>query len=209
MKFQPRRFVVEVKRGTSRTAFTSPDTLSQKFSSAEELLFGGPKSAAVVSSSVTPKAAKSNGRILESLIEPPPPPDPVEEFVERPRRGRKPGSKNKPKVPPTLATSPAPFAPAGIALPRLIEAIPAELAAFDGDGPAWRDDDDAPRVEAEAPGADRHPAREQAGDRSSETGRDRPRLRERSSIIKRYVLGTEPRPGQPGYLRARRAARAG
>ncbi len=206
MKFQPRRFVVEVKRGTSRTAFTSPDTLSQKFSSAEELLFGGAKAAAVQPGPVAAKSAKPNGRILESLIEPPPPPPPVEEVFERPRRGRKPGSKNKPKVLPIQATSPAPVAPAGIPLPRLIEAIPAERPAFDEDGPDWRDHDAS--TPAEAPGADRHPARDQAGERPTAAGRDRTRLRDRSSIIKRYVLGTEPRPGQPGYLQARRAARA-
>ena len=200
MKFQPRRFVVEVKRGTSRTAFTSPDTLAQKFSSAEEMLFGGgAKSGAPQPSPVKAKPASPNGRILESLIEPPPPLPVVEELSERPRRGRKPGSKNKPKV---QATSPAPVAPAGMPLPRPIEAIPAERRAFDEDGLDWRDHDASMPADAEAHGADRHPAREQGGERPTATGRTTSRLRDRSSIIKRYVLGTEPRPGQPGSLRA-------
>ena len=198
MKFQPKRFVVEVKRGTSRASFTSADTVSDRFNDAEELLFGGN----VRTTSALPEAAKAapgpaSGRILRSLIEPPPA---VPDLPEPARRGRKPGSKNKPKV--------------GSALP-LPDAAPASaMAAFasrfetKAERASARSDTEAvPRVQVE-----RVPNGPGAGPDRPATARTTPparvRLRHRSSILKRYVLDLDPSPGQAGSLRARKAARA-
>ncbi len=147
---------------------------------------GGPASPA-------PQKARANSepprRILESLIAPPPEPPVAEEIGERPRRGRKPGSKNKPKVADGAAVAPAPA-------PRLS----AEALAF-------------MRVPQTAVPAERHPA-SPAPEVPDEVGgvpagqSRRGRLRERSNIIKRYVLGIEPSPGKTGSLRARKRIRA-
>ena len=94
MKFRSRPFVVEVKRGTSRGAYQSISHASEKISAAEALLFGAEapvrEIAAGQQSSQQPVRA---GRVLPVL------PDPVLVRDEPPprRRGRKPGSKNKPK----------------------------------------------------------------------------------------------------------------
>ena len=48
MKAQRRRFVVEVKRGTSRASFVSTDAAADKFSSAEDALFGAKTKPAIV-----------------------------------------------------------------------------------------------------------------------------------------------------------------
>ena len=139
MKFQPKRFVVEVKRGTSRAAFSSPDAGPDKFSSAEAMLFGTPRKDEAVS---IPRKSRAAGeaprRILESLVEPPAPEPVIEEAVERPRRGRKPGSKNKPKVAAVL-DAPRPLSAAALAfmnLPdRAAEPDQPAPAAEDGDAP--------------------------------------------------------------------------
>ena len=215
MKFQPKRFVVEVKRGTSRAAFSSPDTSSDKFSNAEASLFGGaPKSEsqplqAKDKSPSRPETraeprifADSPRRILESLIaEPVAPVVDDDEPIERPRRGRKPGSKNKPKlVAPAISDFDAPaFRP-----------LSPEAQAFMG-GQRSPEAYSFQRDVSLAEHRTLEPTRSRvAADATSEgvASEQRQRLRERSSIIKRYVLGTEPRPGQIGSLRARRKARA-
>ena len=193
MKFQPKRFVVEVKRGTSRAAFASPDVGPDKFSSAEAMLFGTPRKDEPVS---TPRKARAAGeaprRILESLVEPVAPEPAIEDVVERPRRGRKPGSKNKPKLV-TIADAAPPPQLSAAALAFMSRPEP----AAEPHRPSIAADD-----VFEVPVGTSRP------DLTAPVGENRrPRLRERSSIIKRYVLGTEPQPGQTGSLRARREAR--
>ena len=202
MKFQPRRFVVEVKRGTSRAAFTSADTVSTKFSSAEDLLFGG-RSKAVSAASPAREAAsgKPAGRILNSLIEPPPPV--IEDVPERPRRGRKPGSKNKPKLP-LIAQAAPPSEP--ILLPKAKPASDPLRRGASEEAPIWREH--VIPAEVATPSVPPVPRAEPALAAPVESRSSRTRLRDRSSIIKRYVLDSEPRAGQPGWLRARKAARA-
>lgn len=233
MKFQPKRFVVEVKRGTSRASFASPDPAPDRFSSAEAMLFGGtPKAEVEPERATMAKSEAAGGRILRSLVEPPEPV--VEEPVPPVRRGRKPGSKNKPKLPPTSAAPAAdgpdviaerprrgrkpgsknkPKVPVAAAFPPSIPGGAYDVAAamrsygFADDGTLWREPDaPAPPVPSPAlPAASAEPA---AADDAATAGRRRPRLRDRSTILKRYVLDLEPRPGQPGAMRARRLARA-
>ena len=196
MKFQPKRFVVEVKRGTSRAAFCSPDAGPDKFSSAEAMLFGTPRKDEAVSA---PRKSRATGeaprRILESLVEPPAPEPVVEEAVERPRRGRKPGSKNKPKVAAVPeAAQPRPLSAAALAFMNL----PDPAAAPEQPAPAAEHGDAPQAVASPATPSDLPAAADQTR---------RLRLRERSSIIKRYVLGVEPQLGQTGSFRARRQAR--
>ena len=229
MKFQPKRFVVEVKRGTSRAAFASPDPSPDRFISAEAMLFGeGPKTDRKVQQPALSDGQVPGGRVLRSLVEPPPPS--VEELsppvrrgrkpgsknkpkihlvssepdsiVEPPRRGRKPGSKNKPKLPSTAVASPDSLDHHGTAAMRSY--------GFADDG-ATGQDEPAPRSSAPLQ-ADR--AAIATSDSADQGGREtgakrlRPRLRDRSTILKRYVLDLEPRAGQSGALRARRLARA-
>lgn len=197
MKFQPKRFVVEVKRGTNRASFSSVDAGLDKFSSAEAMLFGGsPAPATANAQSKSRSTAEAPRRILESLIEPPPPPPAAEDLIDRPRRGRKPGSKNRPK----FATGSTPVS----ALPLSAEALAfmkGPEAASDGPG-GWDHDPASERRMA-------HPvsSAEAANGSVPTPGQGRhARLRDRSSILKRYVLGTEPKPGG-GSTRAHRRAR--
>lgn len=236
MKFQPKRFVVEVKRGTNRAAFASPDPASDRFSSAEAMLFGGtPKAETRAEASSLAQGDASGGRILRSLVEPepvvedlPPPvrrgrkpgsknkpkphltaPVPASDSeppAERPRRGRKPGSKNKPKVPATAAFLPATSG-------GLYDAAAAMRSyGFADDGTAWAEP--VARAAETVPASPSPLASLQpeafgtAGDGPARAGRSRSRLRDRSTILKRYVLDLEPRPGQFGSFRARRLARA-
>lgn len=200
MKFQPKRFIVEVKRGTSRATFSSPDAGIDKFSAAEAMLFGAAAKSAATEpeQKVRSAAGAPPRRILESLAEAPAIPVILaEEPVERPRRGRKPGSKNKPKV----------VAEAAGATPTMLSAaaqafMRAPLSAKAAPDPA------PPTTAPDAIAARPAPsAVRPAGVADLEDGR-RGRLRERSNIIQRYVLGTVPQPGQTGSLRARRLARA-
>ena len=197
MKFQPKRFVVEVKRGTNRAAFASPDATADKFSGAEDLLFGrSPKVRPVQSEPRTDPAGKIGGRILKSLIEPPPPV--ADEPSVPARRGRKPGSKNKPK-PFALPSAEAALAAAPRAQSVTLRPEVREVA------PSWRDHLVPDHLQPDAAAASPPPSIELAA--SAPERPRRSRLRDRSQIIKRYVLETEPRPGQPGALRARKAKR--
>ncbi len=214
MKFQPKRFVVEVKRGTSRASFSSPDAGHDKFSNAEATLFGSPRQSDTAPSQTKAKVFdEPPRRILESLIEEPPAPDVADEPVEAPRRGRKPGSKNKPKlITPAVETAPAPSSR------PLSPDVQAFLARTAPNGLSPRApspfERNAVRPEASAlaePQRAADPGRTRASDddSSGEAGQSRrQRLRDRSTILKRYVLGTEPKLGQTGSLRARRKARA-
>ena len=213
-----------MKRGTSRAAFASPDPTADRFSGAEALLFGGTtKAETKPDRPAMAKGDASGGRVLRSLVEPPPV---VEDLPPPVRRGRKPGSKNKPKPHLAMVTGPdliaerprrgrkpgsknKPKAPVPIAFPPDTVGGPYDAAAamrsygFADDGTVWR--------EARAPGVP-EPSRATpdptaAHEGEARAGRQRIRLRDRSTILKRYVLDLEPRPGQPGALRARRLAR--
>ena len=86
MRREKRPFVVEVKRGQKRPGFASGSETkpeSEKVKVAEAALFGGESAVA---------RTLPERRILEALSS-----EPVEPEIELPRRGRKPGSKNKPK----------------------------------------------------------------------------------------------------------------
>lgn len=194
MKFQPRRFVVEVKRGTSRAAFASPDTVANKFSSAEDLLFGqNPRSMDGDAEPVGGAAVRPPRRILESLIVPEPPLE--EPAVERPRRGRKPGSKNKPKLVPAAADA---------------RPMPRATSRFVWDGSEEPEDEPAPprpAPSAPAPSRAEHAVSTAAEALAPSATARQGRLRDRSTILRRYVLDMEPRPGETGRFKARRAAR--
>ena len=102
MRRETRPFVVEVRRGQQKKA-PQPAPLPNPFAEqpsdddimrrAEEALFGRPAGVPGAGSSEPPSPAR---RILEALA-----PEPVEVVpepsFEAPRRGRKPGSKNRPK----------------------------------------------------------------------------------------------------------------
>ena len=102
MRRETRPFVVEVRRGQQKKA-AQPAPLPNPFAEqpndddmmrrAEEALFGRPAAAPGATPSEPPSPAR---RILEALA-----PEPVEVIpepaIEAPRRGRKPGSKNRPK----------------------------------------------------------------------------------------------------------------
>lgn len=209
MKFQPKRFVVEVKRGTNRAAFASPDPAPDRFSSAEALLFGeAPKPASKPKQAAIARAEVPKGRVLPSLVEPTLPV--VEDLPPPVRRGRKPGSKNKPKI-------------------RLASSEPDSIAERPRRGrkpgsknkPKLTLTDAAPSVvDIEAMGQDTAPQlildeasssapSGLADETRTRTGRSSSRLRERSTILRRYVLDLDPLPGQAGAFRSRRLARAG
>ena len=198
MKAQRRRFVVEVKRGTSRASFISTDAAAEKFSLAEDALFGPKTKPAAVPDifASAPSAKPSLGRVLRDLHEPSPPPLP--EAPPPARRGRKPGSKNKPK--PVLANTAVPPKPARTsARPVWADAVAAQYASLGAP---------APHAPAPSPGVAPTAVTPSKGEGEVSTTR-RMRLRDRSSILKRYVLGTEPAPGQTGWVRSLRSKRLG
>lgn len=224
MKFQPKRFVVEVRRGTSRAAFASPDPTAEKFSDAEATLFG--RAARVEPERrepATAKAGPSGGRILRSLVEPPPPAAP--ELPEPPRRGRKPGSKNRPKPEQTSTIEGGGAAPerprrgrkpGSKNRPKFLPSIEGALQGSPQPSMdtaalmrsyGFAEDGAAPAIAP--PVAAAEPAPSPAPRAADDGGPTRPRLRDRSTILRRYVLAIEPGPGQPGSLRAKRLARAG
>lgn len=92
MRREKRPFVVEVKRGQKRPATTAdPDFVEVKQDTqrrAEEALFGAPSADSQSSEPAAPPR-----RILEAVAAEP---EPIPE-IEAPRRGRKPGSRNKDK----------------------------------------------------------------------------------------------------------------
>ena len=186
MKREVKPFVVEVKRGKRRQSFLGERdddtaTMSEATRRAELALFSGSNNDAAKAA-----AGEPAGRILPSLIEPPIVEIEPEELQPR-RRGRKPGSKNKPKLPPAaLGEAPVPTtAPA--------QSTPHHSVLPDPD----EDLDDPSEVPPSAP---RHePSREPR----------RQRLRDRSRILARYVHGTVPVPGEGWMRRGRRKWRAG
>ena len=199
MKRDLKPFVVEVKRGKRRPSFLGQfedktTTMNEATRRAELALFTAPPGDTAAAQM---KAQESAGRILPSLIEPEPADEIVLDDPAPRRRGRKPGSKNKPKLHSageveetgrTVAKRPAPNPATAIASWLAEPDEPAETR------PA------APLVEAvraDVPGS----------------GPTRQRLRDRSTILARYVHGTAPGPGEgwsrwarKGHRRARSAS---
>ena len=191
MRHHPRPFVVEVKRGTSRQSFQSQSLESDKFSAAEKLLFSAPQSERVIETASSMKPGTS-GRVLPAL------PD-FQQIVladpfPAPRRGRPPGSKNKAKqadAPPSVTAPAAPL----IVAAAFDGAEAEEPAMVDQDsGQAWLDD-----------GILLAPVLPEPSVEPGEPPRAM-RLRDRSRILRRYVLGIEPRAGERGSFRNRKAA---
>ncbi|MBX9760032.1 MAG: hypothetical protein K2Y29_14740 [Beijerinckiaceae bacterium] len=107
---------------------------------AAEALFAPQPQASPSSSSKNGASAPITGRILQSLVEPPAPqvPDFAEDMPKR--RGRKPGSRNKARIP----LHPADAQDMDAQGPRTIEKVMRNLFEF------WAAEDDAPATEAVA-----------------------------------------------------------
>ncbi len=192
MRHHPRPFVVEVKRGTSRQSFQSHSLEADKFSAAEKLLFSAAR-VEPVSEPGPPVQPAQSGRVLPALSE-------MHEIVladpfPAPRRGRPPGSKNKAKQ--VELTRPAEFSASSFVFDTDSEAA-AELEPMTlADQHLGQD----LRVEdiLFAPAPNAAAAAAEAPPRGM-------RLRDRSRILRRYVLGIEPRAGERKSLRNRKAA---
>ena len=195
MKRDLKPFVVEVKRGKRRASFLGQfedkTTTNEATRRAELALFTAPPGDTAAAQA---KAQESAGRILPSLIEPEPVEDRVMEEPSPRRRGRKPGSKNKPKVP--LAAGPDEAEDGGRASARRPVPNPATAIA------SWLAEPEAP-VGAEPAPPPAEPARAEA----PASGRSRQRLRDRSTILARYVHGTAPGPGEGWSRWARKGHR--
>lgn len=184
MKRELKPFVVEVKRGKRRSLFgahaevlnAQPSEASRR---ADLALFAASSNEPAQSKSL---AAEALGRILPSLIEITPEPDVVGEESPPRRRGRKPGSKNRPKALDIVATADE------------ATGLTATATAMDIEG------------EEAAPAAEPAASRQAAFEGPPAT---RARLRERSAILARYVFGTEPVPGERWKRTSRKVARAG
>ena len=192
MKHHPRPFVVEVKRGTSRQSFQSHSLESDKFSAAEKLLFSDTRIERVFDTA-SPMKPGTAGRVLPVLSD-------VHEIVladpfPAPRRGRPPGSKNKVKQPDVALGVARPAAPLTVNTASNVIDVEQEAMAERHSGQDLRDQDVflAP-VLPEAPAA------------PTESTPRATRLRDRSRILRRYVLGIEPRAGERRSFRNRKSA---
>ncbi len=191
MRHHPRPFVVEVKRGTSRQSFQTHSLESEKFSAAEKLLFSNPRVEHVLDSA-SPIKPGNSGRVLPVISD-------VQEIVladpfPAPRRGRPPGSKNKAKQADAASPIEVPAAPVAFGIAAHVAEVEQEITPDRHSGEELRDEDVsiAPALPepvlapTEAPRATR--------------------LRDRSRILRRYVLGIEPRAGERPSFRNRKAA---
>jgi hypothetical protein len=97
MKTQRKPYQVEVKRGTSRSAFISPSQKPDVFRKVEAQLFRVTQPDEPMSDGVTFKGTNPSRRILQAIEEPQTTLLPTS-YEAPDRRGRKPGSKNKPKL---------------------------------------------------------------------------------------------------------------
>lgn len=194
MRHHPRPFVVEVKRGTSRQSFQSHSLESDKFSAAEKLLFSDPRVERVVDTA-SPLRPGQSGRVLPVVSE-------VHEIVladpfPAPRRGRPPGSKNKVKQPEPDVTwsAPAPAATFQFETASAVADVELKTIADRHDVQDLHHEDVllAPALPEPAPAATEGPIRSL-------------RLRDRSRILRRYVLGIEPRAGERKSFRNRKSA---
>lgn len=224
MKTQRRPFVVEVKRGTSRSAFTVKDAAPVIFRKAAAVLFR--QAQAYPAEKQLDQVSR---RILPSIIDEPPAPETLEITSYNPpkRLGRPVGSKNKPKP---LVRADKPLQ----TLPQPLESFLDDLGILSqpkrrGRPLGSRNKPRTDHVRDAVPEKVRVAIRE-AGveledkeiglydapstvdtERSNESGQVRPesehtpkrtRLRERSKILSRYVWETTPRLGERGFKRS-------
>ena len=192
MKHKPRPFVVEVKRGTSRQSFQTHSLESDKFSAAEKLLFSHPR-VERVDETASPIKPGNSGRVLPVISD-------VQDIVmadpfPAPRRGRPPGSKNKLKQPDSASPVEAPAAPFAFGIAAHVADVEKKIIADRHGIEAFRDGDVAiaPALAESALAPVEGPPRAT-------------RLRDRSRILRRYVLGTEPRAGERKSFRDRKTA---
>ena len=194
MRHNPRPFVVEVKRGTSRQSFQSHSLESDKFSAAEKLLFSDPRVDRVVDTA-SPLRPGPSGRVLPVVSDVPA--IVLADPFPAPRRGRPPGSKNKVKQPEPGVTWPAPVPAATFQFEATSAVADVEpmTVADRHDVQDLRHDDVrlAPTLPEPAVAAAEGPIRPM-------------RLRDRSRILRRYVLGIEPRAGERKSFRNRKSA---
>ena len=187
MKRELKPFVVEVKRGKRRLPFggqveilnARPTEASRR---ADVALFAA--------SPIEPTRSKSRsseaiGRILPSLIEVASVPNSVREEAPLRRRGRKPGSKNKAKAP----------IGAGRAAPEA-RMTPGQNGTVPNSA---KSSPDAAVVVHGRPGSSQS--------ESEAAQARRPRLRERSAILARYVFQTDLVPGERWKRSSRKVAR--
>ena len=205
MKRDLKPFVVEVKRGKRRSQLGKPfeslgldSSLGEAAKRAEMALFASPPAQKIVAAP-PPQTA---GRVLPSLIEIPPVVTRDAEPAPR-RRGRKPGSKNKPK----LANGDHPSA---IEAPRSrqpkVPAATSPIVTARSFGTAGTRPPSSASIKTEAARPIViEPATVETHAPAGPTPRSI-RLRNRSSILARYVLGTEPAPGEQWKRRSRRKA---
>ena len=192
MKHNPRPFVVEVKRGTSRQSFQSHSSDSDKFSAAEKLLFSQARVEPVVAAAPQTKPGQS-GRVLPVL----PVLSDTHDIVladpfPAPRRGRPPGSKNRVKPTVEALLSKALVAPMSGPASDIADVVPGTIDDR-LTGQTQRDDGIflTPVVAEAAVAPVNGPSRTA-------------RLRDRSRILRRYVLGIEPRAGERSSFRKRK-----
>ncbi len=188
MKHHPRPFVVEVKRGTSRQSFQSHSLDADKFGAAEKLLFSAPQPERKVDATVSLNPGPS-GRVLPVLVDLHP--IVLADPFPTPRRGRPPGSKNKIKQgnPPLPVAAPLYFE-AAFDVADTKEAAKAEQDIVEA-----RNDDEVlcePALAVSLVEAGEVPPRAL-------------RLRDRSRILRRYVLGIEPRAGERRSFRNKKS----
>ena len=207
MKRDLKPFVVEVKRGKRRSQLGKQfesvgldSSLSEAAKRAEIALFASPPPQKLVAAA---PPSPPVGRVLPSLIEIPPTAAPEADPLPR-RRGRKPGSKNKPKPAngdharaaeapsagrPKMSGNAAPVVMVRVTRPIDVRPLPPASTTAEAVRPAMIE----PATIHEAAGSAPRPVR----------------LRNRSSILARYVFGTEPGPGEQWKRRSRRKAAEG
>ena len=189
MRHHPRPFVVEVKRGTNRQSFQSHSSDAEKFSAAETLLFSKTQVEPVIAVAPQTKPGHS-GRVLPVLS------DlqdiAIAERFPAPRRGRPPGSKNKVKPVVTVLLSEAMMPAKSV--------LASEVAVVEPGTNDDRHEAQAQRVEevsSESVGAEAAVTPASGSFRTA-------RLRDRSRILRRYVLGIEPRAGERSSFRTKK-----
>ena len=192
MRHHPRPFVVEVKRGTSRQSFQTHSLESEKFSAAEKLLFSIPRVERVLDIA-SPVKPGNSGRVLPVISD-------AQEIVladpfPAPRRGRPPGSKNKAKQPDVASPIEVPAAPFAFGIAAHVAEVEQKIIADRHSGQELRDDD-----------VSVVPVLPEPASTPTEAPTRATRLRDRSRILRRYVLGIEPRAGERPSFRNRKAA---
>ena len=184
MRRDKRPFVVEVRRAGAKKTAAEPATKRKLKALASPPADDPPRPAAPVEAVIS-DPPKSAGRILPSLVEPPPP-----EIIAEPeptrRRGRPPGSKNKPKF--NFESSSAP--PTGKRRGRPPKNRPDAPSFIDwANSPAEEIENVADTVEFDEVEAAMPVAMAESASRPSG------RKRRVSTILNRYVFGASSRRG--------------